>query len=84
VLNDINSRRKWWFLERVASTVLAGGEDVVELHGHIDKPVAVYCESGSRSGLAASILLRAGYPKVYNVPGSISAWKAAGFPVTKD
>ena len=49
-----------------------------------DKPVAVYCESGSRSGLAASILLRAGYPKVYNVPGSISAWKAAGFPVTKD
>ncbi len=49
-----------------------------------DKPVAVYCESGNRSGLAASILLRAGYPRVYSVPGSIAAWKAAGFPVVKD
>ena len=49
-----------------------------------DKPVAVYCESGNRSGLAASIMLRAGYPKVYSVPGSIAAWKAAGFPVVKD
>ena len=49
-----------------------------------DKPVAVYCESGNRSGLAASILLRAGYPKVYSVPGSIAAWKAAGFPIVKD
>lgn len=43
VLQDINSRRKWWFLEKVVSTMLAGGEDVVELKGHVDKPVAVYC-----------------------------------------
>ena len=49
-----------------------------------DKAVAVYCESGRRSGLAASILLRAGYPKVYNVPGSMAAWRAAGFPIVKD
>lgn len=49
-----------------------------------DKPVVAYCESGNRSGLAASILLRAGYPKVLSVPGSIAAWKAAGFPIVKD
>ncbi len=49
-----------------------------------DKTVAVYCASGHRAGLGASILLRAGYPRVYNVPGSIRAWMAAGFPVTKD
>lgn len=49
-----------------------------------DKPVVVYCESGHRSGLSASILLRAGYPKVYNVPGSITAWIRAGFPVVKE
>lgn len=48
-----------------------------------DKPVAVYCETGHRAGLSASILLRGGYPKVYNVPGSITAWVAAGFPITK-
>jgi hydroxyacylglutathione hydrolase len=49
-----------------------------------DKPVAVYCKTGHRAGISASILLRAGYPIVYNVPGSITAWLAAGFPITKD
>jgi len=43
-----------------------------------DKPVAVYCKTGHRAGLSASIPLRAGYPKVYNVPGSVIAWVAAG------
>jgi hydroxyacylglutathione hydrolase len=47
-----------------------------------EKPVAVYCKTGHRAGLSASILLKAGYPKVYNVPGSINAWMAAGFPLT--
>lgn len=42
VLQDANSRRKWWFLERAVATMLGQGEDVVELRGHIDKPVAVY------------------------------------------
>lgn len=43
VLQDATSRRQWWFLNRATSTMLAGGEDVVELKGHIDKPAAVYC-----------------------------------------
>ena len=47
-----------------------------------DKPVAVYCKTGHRAGLSASILLRAGFPRVYNVPGSVTAWVAAGFPLT--
>lgn len=49
-----------------------------------DKPVAVYCGTGHRAGLGASILLRGGYEKVYNVPGSITAWVAAGYPTVKD
>ncbi len=49
-----------------------------------DKPVAVICRVGHRSGLGASILLRAGYRNVYNVLGSMKAWVAAGFPVTDD
>ncbi len=48
------------------------------------KPVAVICNVGHRAGLGASILLRAGYPMVYNVLGSVSAWVAAGFPVTTE
>jgi hydroxyacylglutathione hydrolase len=49
-----------------------------------NRPVAVICTVGHRAGLGASILLRAGYTRVYNVLGSVKAWVAAGFPITKD
>lgn len=49
-----------------------------------DIPLAVICNVGHRAGLGASILLRAGYSKVFNVLGSVTAWVAAGFPVVKD
>ncbi|MBI2836552.1 MAG: MBL fold metallo-hydrolase [Chloroflexi bacterium] len=49
-----------------------------------DRPVATLCGTGHRSSLAASLLLRAGYEKVYNVLGSMTAWKAAGFPTVID
>lgn len=48
------------------------------------KLIAVICRVGHRSGLGASILLRAGYPEVYNVLGGMKAWVATGFPVTND
>lgn len=47
-----------------------------------EKPVAVMCNVGHRAGLGASILLRAGFPEVYNVLGSFTAWQKAGYPVT--
>ena len=43
-----------------------------------DKPVAVYCDSGYRASIAASLLQRNGFTQVRNVPGSWKAWKAAG------
>lgn len=45
------------------------------------KPTAVYCGSGYRASIAASLLKRDGYQQVYNVPGSMQAWKNAGFDV---
>lgn len=48
-----------------------------------DKPVAVYCDSGYRASLGASLLQRHGFTDVRNVPGSWKAWKAAGLPVEK-
>ncbi|MFN2508564.1 MAG: rhodanese-like domain-containing protein, partial [Chthoniobacterales bacterium] len=47
------------------------------------KPTAVYCASGYRASLAASILKQEGFTDVHNVPGSWQAWKKAGFPVEK-
>jgi hydroxyacylglutathione hydrolase len=48
-----------------------------------DKPVVVYCASGYRSSLAASLFQASGFRNVRNVPGSYNAWKAAGYPVVK-
>lgn len=49
-----------------------------------DRPVAVICNVGHRAGLGASVLLRDGRKPVYNVLGSVMAWKAAGFPLTRE
>jgi hydroxyacylglutathione hydrolase len=48
-----------------------------------DRPVAVYCATGYRSSLAASLLQASGFPKVFNVPGGYAAWTAAGLPVVQ-
>ena len=45
------------------------------------KPLAVYCDSGYRASIAASLLKREGFDDVCNVPGSWQAWKKAGFPI---
>jgi len=47
------------------------------------KPVAVYCDSGYRASLAASLLLADGFTEVRNVPGSWKAWKASEYKIEK-
>jgi hydroxyacylglutathione hydrolase len=47
-----------------------------------DRPVAVYCDSGYRASIAASLLQAHGYD-VRNVPGSWQAWQACGLPEDK-
>ncbi|MDF2441084.1 MAG: hydroxyacylglutathione hydrolase [Abditibacteriota bacterium] len=49
-----------------------------------DEPVAVYCGSGYRASIAASVLQARGFQNVSTVPGSIKAWKGAGYELTKD
>ncbi|MDT8388171.1 MAG: rhodanese-like domain-containing protein [Thiogranum sp.] len=57
-----------------------------ELPGRIedvpkDQPIAVYCGSGYRSSVAASLLRRTGHRNVYNVIGGFTAWEAEQLPV---
>ena len=49
-----------------------------------DKPVAMFCNVGHRAGLGASILLREGCREVYNVLGSMTAWRAAGYTISTE
>jgi hydroxyacylglutathione hydrolase len=48
------------------------------------RQVVILCNVGFRASLGASVLLREGCRKVYNVLGGMTAWKAAGYPMVKD
>jgi rhodanese-related sulfurtransferase len=43
---------------------------------------ALYCRSGHRSGIAADQMRAAGFGDVVDLAGGITAWTAAGRPVT--
>lgn len=45
-----------------------------------ERPVFVYCLSGSRSSQAARRLAAAGFHRVYDLADGILAWRAAGLP----
>jgi hydroxyacylglutathione hydrolase len=47
-----------------------------------DRTLAVICNTGNRSVLAASLLRRRGFQRVINVIGGTTAWEAAGYPLT--
>ena len=53
-----------------------------DLHADLftNKPVAVYCASGGRSGMAVNALLEMGYEFVLNI-GGFDQWVQAGGPV---
>lgn len=50
---------------------------VHELRAHVGRPIAVHCQGGSRSAVAASVIQAEGFD-VSNVEGGYSAWVRAG------
>jgi DMSO/TMAO reductase YedYZ molybdopterin-dependent catalytic subunit/rhodanese-related sulfurtransferase/glyoxylase-like metal-dependent hydrolase (beta-lactamase superfamily II) len=46
-------------------------------------PVLVYCATGYRSQIAASVLLQAGFADVSDLIGGFRAWEGAGLPVAR-
>jgi hydroxyacylglutathione hydrolase len=48
-----------------------------------DQPIALYCKSGTRASIAASILQAQGFTDVAVAPGGIDAWEATGKPVER-
>jgi len=47
------------------------------------EPIALYCQSGTRASIAASVLQAQGFTDVAVVPGGIDAWEASGKPVER-
>jgi rhodanese-related sulfurtransferase len=61
--------------------------DLANRIGELDKSktktVIVVCQSGARADKAARQLKAAGFEDVYSLDGGMTAWTAAGLPVTK-
>jgi hydroxyacylglutathione hydrolase len=49
-----------------------------------DRPLAVHCQSGSRSAIAAGLLQAAGFTDVTDVPGGFAEWQAEGRPIERE
>lgn len=47
-----------------------------------NKPVLVYCLSGSRSAYAARSMRSVGFKEIYDLSGGMIKWRAAGLPET--
>lgn len=61
--------------------ILSAGET---LKKHREKPVLVYCDSGSLSAAAARQLASQGFTKAFNLRGGIAAWRAENLPVARN
>ncbi len=45
-----------------------------------DRPLLIYCQSGHRSTIAASLLAKQGFDQLLNLRGGFQAWTAANLP----
>lgn len=84
VLLDVRKKKEW------DKGHIEGARHIYvgDLEKNLDKvpkecPVITYCDSSRRSSIAASILKKNGYDKVYNVLGSMTAWRNAGYYVVR-
>lgn len=59
------------------------GKRLHELEKFKQTALIVNCASGGRSSSACSVLRKAGFAKVFNLSGGVSAWDQAGLPITK-
>ncbi|WP_426173045.1 rhodanese-like domain-containing protein [Massilia sp. TWR1-2-2] len=61
--------------------------DLATRIGELDKSksrsVVIVCQTGARADKAARQLAAAGFDDVVSLDGGLSAWQAAGLPVTK-
>jgi hydroxyacylglutathione hydrolase len=83
---DVRSDDEWRSGHIQGATHLMGG-DVPERAAELARagaPLALVCQTGYRSTVAASVLARAGLADVRSVAGGMNAWQHAGLPVCTD
>jgi hydroxyacylglutathione hydrolase len=80
---DVRNRSEW-DAGRIAASTLLPLPELIDRADEIPREadVLLYCGTGSRSAVAASVLKARGYERVTNLGGGYAAWVAAGGPVT--
>jgi hydroxyacylglutathione hydrolase len=81
---DVRSKEEWQNghvpgAKHIYAPHLAENLDKLEW----DKRIVTYCGTGYRASIAASLLRQHGFSDVVNVPGSWTAWQAAGYETDK-
>ncbi|MFP4002228.1 MAG: MBL fold metallo-hydrolase [Alphaproteobacteria bacterium] len=81
VILDVRQPGEWNAGHVPGANHIPGGE-LIDRHGEVPRgrPVAVYCGSGYRSSVAASLLKAEGHEEVYNVLGGFQAWTRRDLP----
>lgn len=59
------------------------GKQMGELEKYKAKPIIAVCRVGNRSAQACGVLKKAGFEKLHNLDGGMSAWEQAGLPKEK-
>lgn len=67
---------------RIDTTEILKAGDTLKKHR--EKPVVVYCDSGSLGASAARILSSQGFTKAVNLRGGLGTWRAESLPLVKD
>lgn len=83
VMIDMRSDKEYSEGHVVNAIHVPSAEQLAALDKYRDKPVIVYCNSGSRSNGFCSKLRKQGFPSVYNLRGGILGWQKAELPLAK-
>ena len=84
MLLDVRNDNEWKTMH-IAGAEHVSASELSKRLGELpcDKEINVMCAGGYRSSLSTSILRKAGFQKVVNVIGGITAWTKQGLPVVK-
>lgn len=82
---DVRGRSEWndGHLPR-ATHIYLGDLEERAANLNSDEPIVVHCESGTRSSIAASLLMARGFRDVTHLAGGFAAWRKAGLPIAKN
>ncbi|HEY8174421.1 MAG TPA: MBL fold metallo-hydrolase [Gemmatimonadaceae bacterium] len=81
---DVRSRSEWNHGHLAQAThIYLGDVESKAASMQRDESIVVHCQSGTRSSIAASLLMARGFTNVANLAGGFDAWRKAGLPTER-